>query len=530
MTETYQPAVVYCRVSDAKQKIEGHGLESQEVRCVEYAKRCGYDVVGVFKDDASGGAAERPEFAKMLAYLAANRKDQHVVIVDDINRVSRSLDVHLLFRKKIGELGARFESPTMKFGDGADDRMVEMMLVNVAEYQRNKNAEQTRNRMWGRIMNGYWVFQAPRGYKYEKVGAHGKLLVRDEPVASIMQAALEGYANGTFQTLTEVKRYLESQPDFPKDTKQGEVRIQRIREWLTQVLYAGFIERPDWGIELREAQHDGLVSMRTFRKIQDRLAGRVSDLAKAPVRKDLKEEMPLRGFVQCGDCDRPLTGARSKGRSKYYFYYECHNKECDSYRKSIRKADIEKDFEMLLATAKPTRKLYDFVYIMLKDLWSQHGERLLEEKRSLKAQLRELDAQIETIVDRTLETSSATLIARYEERLRDLEQEKAALVEQSALPAKALDTFERTFRTAMGFLANPLKLWNSSRFEDKRAVLKLTFADQLAYKRNEGFRTANFSLPFKLLGGFSTLENKMVHPRGFEPLASAFGGQLPTLF
>ena len=148
MTDKYQPAVVYCRVSDAKQKIEGHGLESQEVRCVEYAKRCGYDVVGVYKDDASGGAAERPEFAKMLAFLAAHRKEQHVVIVDDINRVSRSLDVHLLFRKKIGELGARFESPTMKFGDGADDRMVEMMLVNVAEYQRNKNAEQTRNRMW----------------------------------------------------------------------------------------------------------------------------------------------------------------------------------------------------------------------------------------------------------------------------------------------------------------------------------------------------------------------------------------------
>ncbi|MCY4180296.1 MAG: hypothetical protein OXD48_08490, partial [Litoreibacter sp.] len=91
-------------------------------------------------------------------------------------------------------------------------------------------AEQTRNRMWGRIMNGYWVFQASRGYKYEKVGPHGKLLVRDKPIASIMQAALEGYANGTYQTLTEVKRYLESKPDFPKDTKQGEVRIQRIRE------------------------------------------------------------------------------------------------------------------------------------------------------------------------------------------------------------------------------------------------------------------------------------------------------------
>lgn len=517
MSDTHQHAVIYCRVSDAKQKIEGHGLESQEVRCLDYAKRCGYDVVGVYKDDASGGVAERPEFAKMLAYLAAHRKNQHVVIVDDINRVSRSLDVHLLFRKKIGELGARFESPTMKFGDGADDRMVEMMLVNVAEYQRNKNAEQTRNRMWGRLMNGYWVFKAPIGFKYEKVGPHGKLLVRDEPVASILQEALESYADGRLQTLIEVKRYLESEPDFPKDTKQGEVRIQRIREWLTQVLYAGYIERPEWGIELREGQHEGLISLQTHRKIQDRLAGRVTNAAKASVRKDLSEEMPLRGFVLCGDCERPLTGGRSKGRNKYYVYYECHNKECDSHRKSIRKADIEEDFEVLLATARPTKKLFEFVHIMLKDLWDRHGERLAEQKRSVKQQVREIDAKIETLVDRTLETSSATLIARYEERLRDLEQEKAVLFEQSSLAAKPQDTFERTFRTAMDFLSNPLKLWNSSRFEDKRAVLKMTFADQLAYKRNEGFRTANFSLPFKLLGDFSTLENKMVRLQGFEP-------------
>ena len=499
-----QIAVIYCRVSDAKQKIDGHGLESQEVRCLDYAQRCGYDVVGVYKDDASGGVAERPAFAEMLAYLSANRKKQHVVIVDDLNRVARSLDVHLLFRKKISEFGARFESPTMKFGDGADDRMVEMMLVNVAEYQRNKNAEQVRNRMWGRIMNGYWVFRAPLGYKYKKVGAHGKILVPDEPIASILKTALEGYASGRFQTPVEVKRYLESEPDFPKDTKEGEVRIQRIREWLTQFLYTGYVERPEWGIDLREGQHEGLITLQTFRKIQDRLAGRVRHVAKAPVRKDLHEEMPLRGFVRCGDCDRPLTGGKTKGRNKYYVYYECQNKQCPSFRKSIRKDVIEGDFEKVLASARPSRALSNLAHAMLQDLWDHRQKQAAEHKTSLKRQVQEIEAKIESLVDRTLETSSAAMIARYEERLRDLKQEKAALAEKAALPAKPQQTFERTSRTAMDFLSNPLKLWNSSRYKDKRAVLKLTFSDELRYKRNEGYRTANFSLPFKLLGDFET--------------------------
>ncbi|GEQ98161.1 hypothetical protein JCM17844_17980 [Iodidimonas gelatinilytica] len=517
MSEKKQPAVIYCRVSDTKQKTEGHGLESQEVRCLEYAKSKGYEVVATYKDDASGGDLKRPQSEEMLKYLRANRRVPHVIIIEDISRLARDTRIWMWFRDELAKTNSTLECPSFQFGETSEAWLMEMMSVNFAEYHRLKNAEQTRNRMWGRMMNGYWVFKPPIGFKYEKVGPHGKLLVRDEPVASILQEALERYADGRLQTLSEVKRYLESEPDFPKDTKQGEVRIQRIREWLTQVLYAGYIERPDWDIELREAQHDGIISLHTYRKIQDRLAGRKTNTATAAVRQDLREEMPLRGFVLCGDCDRPLTGGRSKGRKKYYVYYECHNKECVSHRKSIRKADIEKDFEMLLATATPTRKLFEFVHTMLKDLWEKHGERLVEQRKSLTHKIREVDAKIETLVDRTLETSSQTLIERYEARLRDLELEKAALVEQSTLPVGPQDTFKRTFRTAMDFLGNPLKLWNSSRFEDKRAVLKLTFADQLAYKRNEGFRTANFSLPFKLLGDFSALESKMVPAAGLEP-------------
>lgn len=194
-------AVIYCRVSDVKQKINGHGLESQEVRCVDYAQRSGYEIVRIFKDDATGGIHDRPEFMNMLTYIAAHKATPHVVIVDDINRISRSIAVHIKFRDRLSEMGASFETPTMKFGDSADDRMVENMLVNVAEYQRLKNAEQTTNRMWGRLKNGYWVFQAPTGYKYQKVGSHGKMLVRDEPIASIIREALEGYASGRFEGL-----------------------------------------------------------------------------------------------------------------------------------------------------------------------------------------------------------------------------------------------------------------------------------------------------------------------------------------
>jgi len=41
----------------------------------------------------------------------------------------------------------------------------------------------------------------------------------NEPLASIIREALEGYASGRFDIQAEVKRWLEAQPEFPKVQK-----------------------------------------------------------------------------------------------------------------------------------------------------------------------------------------------------------------------------------------------------------------------------------------------------------------------
>lgn len=53
-------AVIYCRVSGAKQVSRGDGLGSQETRCREYARYKGYDVRQVFTDDMTGGRHPDP--------------------------------------------------------------------------------------------------------------------------------------------------------------------------------------------------------------------------------------------------------------------------------------------------------------------------------------------------------------------------------------------------------------------------------------------------------------------------------------
>lgn len=254
-----------------------------------------------------------------------------------------------------------------------------------------------------------------------------------------------------------------------------------------------------WNVSLRQARFAPIISFETFKQIQDRLNGR----PRAPVRKDISEDFPLRGFVLCDDCGKPLTACWSKGRTKRYPYYYCVSHGCDSRGKSIPRAQLEDGFEELLADAQPTRSLFDLAAAMFRDLWDQRLQRAAERKKAMKRQLSEVETQMESLVDRIVGTDNTRVIESYEKRLARLDSDKALLSEKLAKADKPGRTFEDGFRTAMGFLGNPQKIWRSDRFEDKRAVLRLTFADNLRYALEGGFRTANLSLPFSLLREFS---------------------------
>ncbi|MCU7829137.1 MAG: recombinase family protein [Candidatus Thiodiazotropha sp. (ex Myrtea sp. 'scaly one' KF741663)] len=512
MTNNVQKAVIYCRVSNKTQTTRGDGLGSQETRCREYAKYKSYEVEAVFTDDVSGSLIKRPGMQAMLKHLSRHRKNPRIAIIDDISRLARGLDAHLQLRSAIAKAGATLESPSIEFGEDSDSVLVENLLASVSQHQRQKNSEQTLNRMKSRLKNGYWVFQAPVGYRYQKTTGQGKILVRDEPIASIAKEALEGYASGRFQLQVEVKRFLESFPEYPKDRK-GKVHPQRVMNLLTRVLYAGYVESEDWDVSLRPGRHEGLISLETFKAIQDRL----KSTAKAPARKDLSADFPLRGFVTCGECGHTLTACWSKGRTAHHPYYMCFQKGCSSYRKSIRRDVIEGEFERFLLSLKPSQELFNAALSMFKDLWNYRLEFQKTHNKSLALEISKTERKIEQLLDRIVNAESNAVISAYEKRIGQLQLEQQVMKEKISQCGRHVRGYDETFRTAMDFLANPHELWASGRMEDRHAVLKLTFADRLAYVRGEGFRTPKTTLPFKALAGFSRGENKMARPEGFEP-------------
>lgn len=172
----------------------------------------------------------------------------------------------------------------------------------------------------------------------------------------------------------------------------------------------------------------------------------------------------------------------------------------DSYGKSIRRDRIEGEFENLLKELQPSENLFRIACGMLREWWNHIGEQTQSQSRSLGKRLTETDRQIGQFLERVVEARTPSVIGAYEDRIAKLEEEKLVVRESMADAKRPKSSFDDTLRTALGFLANPWDQWVSGKLENRRTVLKLAFADRLRYARETGFRTANLSLPFRVLG------------------------------
>jgi site-specific DNA recombinase len=517
MNEAISEAVIYCRVSHTKQKSEGDGLHSQEHRCREYCSARGYAVIKVFQDDVSGHGdfMSRRGMVELLRFLDHQKRKRLVVVFDDLKRFARDTIFHLKLRQELALRNASVECLNFKFEATPEGMFVETVIAAQGELERHQIRRQTIQKMKARVEQGFYVFKVPLGYRYEKAAGQGKILVRDEPLASIVTEAIEGYATGRFELQADVAKFLQAQPAFPR-TAKGQVRQQLVHEILTRVVYAGCVEARSWGVTVRKGNHVPLISMQSYLRVQERLQGKHAGMA---IRANAGEDFPLRGLVICAECHTPLTACWSTGRwGTRYPYYLCPKRGCASYGKSIRRADIEAQFTQLIEKLTPREGIREVAVAMFRDAWRKQARTVDDRIATLRKSLRAIETQVGHLLDRVTECNAASLVTAYETRIQKLEEEKLVLEERiSAAMGDKPPSFDDALRTAVEFLVSPCKLWESERIQDKRLVAKLAFAGRVAYSRSEGFRTPEFSQPFKWLGASTDAVFELASPRGFEP-------------
>ena len=239
---------------------------------------------------------------------------------------------------------------------------------------------------------------------------------------------------------------------------------------------------------------------------------------RAPTRKDINADFPLRGFVLCGDCGNPLTANWSKSKTgKRHPYYLCFTKGCESHRKSIRRDELEGAFSGFLKELQPSESMIALTKAMFKNAWDQRMAQAQAGVTSLKRDVARIEKQIDGLLDRIVEASLPSIVAAYETRLAKLETEKLVAEEKLTKGVQPKHSYDELFELATTFLASPWKLWNSGHLTLRRTVLKLAFTNRITYHRKTGLRTPQTTLPFKVLEGLSGQKCLMAEEVGFEP-------------
>ena len=449
----------------------------------------------------------------LLTHLKKNQKQSYVIIFDDLKRLGRDTRYYLELRDIISALGADVECLNFVFDDSPEGEFHEEIIAATGKLERRQIARQTKQKTKARLEAGYYAFLSPVGYKFVKTRDRGKVLMRDDPAASILAEVMEGFASGRFHTTAEVRHFLEASPDFPK-WQSGKIGNDRAKNILTNPLYAGYVEYKPWGVELRKGQHEGLISYETFCRIQNRL----KEGAYAPTRQDLNRHFPLRGSVIC-ECGNQLTSGLSRSKTgRYYPYYYCQNrKRCKHAGKSIRKADLEGEFEVLLKQLTPSEGLITTASKMFKKLWDHRIDAQQARRGVLNREAAKIDRKIEAVLDHMMDAGSSTVRKGLERRVEQLENKKLVIEEKVAKCGQPTRPFYDMYRTSIQFLSNPHKIWTEGQYEEKRVVLKLVLTERITYVRGRGYRTPNFSLPFNMLGTTLGREKEMVPRRGLEP-------------
>lgn len=135
-----QKAALYCRVSTADQS-----CERQERDLITFATRAGYEVIGIWKETASGAKINRAERQKIMSLAQARQID--AILVTELTRWGRStLDLfHTLHDLQswgvsvIAQTGLQFDLSTPQ------GKLFASLMSALAEFERDLLRERIRS-------------------------------------------------------------------------------------------------------------------------------------------------------------------------------------------------------------------------------------------------------------------------------------------------------------------------------------------------------------------------------------------------
>ncbi|MBN1660990.1 MAG: recombinase family protein [Anaerolineae bacterium] len=339
--------VLYARVSGDDRGNEGRNLEGQLDMCRDYALRQGWCVVAELAEDdrgASGASFELPQLDRVRKMAESAEFD--VLVVREIDRLSRNLAKQLIVEEELRRAGVQIEYALGEYPDTPEGRLNKHIRATIAEFEREKIVERmTRGRRL-KVKKGSVMVHGRPPYGYVLVEVDGKTFLEIyEPEAEIVRLVFHWYVRGCDEKgpmsiygitnkLNEmgVPTFSDSGTRKPIAAKQrgyGKWARSPINRMLRNETYAGvwrygkmarengqWVENPEEHLLVVEVP--AIVSRDMWEAAQLRLIENRNN-----GRCNRKYDYLLSRRATCGTCGLKMTGCSKSSKGKIYLYYRC---------------------------------------------------------------------------------------------------------------------------------------------------------------------------------------------------------------
>ena len=496
-------AVIYIRVSTEEQAKKGYSLAGQEEDCRKFAILEGLNVIKIFREEGeSAKSTKRTEFQKMLKFCKENKKDIKAVIFWKMERFMRYLKDQINVIDDLNSIGIEVLSVTEPNGNGAAGNLTRNILGALAQYDNELKSERVTNGMKQAFKSGRWLWRAP--YGYEQCTAIGNIRPKDK-TKDIVKNLFEKFATACY-----------SQADLISDLKKQGIKMNatHLCKILHNPIYCGWMYKEEWCSEYVKGTYKAIISEKTFSTVQDILNGRKPVIAPHDFENP---DYPLKQFLICPYCGKPLTGSTSTGRNKKkFYYYACYNKKCTG-KFSMSKNEIEKGFIKLLQNIQPKEEVVTVFKDIVKDVYN---EQVCEQKAlnsTMQKNLNNLSENKKRLVDFYLNGKIDE--DTYELKLSDIVEQEQAIKTNMQNKILPKNDIEKCLNSSLSVIQNLSNAWNDSVLRIKKNIQNLIFPNGLSADFST-FQNSLNPIIFKQIGTLSVPSYNMVPPSEFESLST----------
>jgi len=325
-------AVMYTRVSSKEQADKNLSLETQRKTIQEYADRNGIEIAGQFGGTYESAKTDgRKEFKRMLEFIKRNKASISHVLVYTLDRFSRTggaaIKLATELREQYGIIVFAVTQPTDTSNpSGVLHQNIQLLF---SEFDNQLRRQRAIAGLREQFQKGVWAAPTPQGYDIVKINGERKLVINEE--GKKIRRAFIWKASG-----------MKNEEILGKLRALGlHMYKQQLTKIFKKTFYCGLINHGLLDGKIVEGTHEPLVSKEIF--LQANEIHQQSPGYGVPHKKE-DDHVPLKLFVQCGDCGQPLTGYIVKAKGIYY--YKCRTTGCRNNKNAEK---MHRLFEELLS-------------------------------------------------------------------------------------------------------------------------------------------------------------------------------------